>query len=642
VAVDGLILNSMLNTLFSSAWDVDKVYRRIITNQDLDRDERELLTVIYNRRKFFEVEILSHLSYDLIAKDKDPKQNELRDSISQIFFLKNNYHLTYIDSPTEKEISKWKEENSLSSNINILVSVKRNWLRSDTIEILVTHNGSIKKMSIGETSSHFLKELIKKEKEGKEESRLTISTNQKNILPFICSLFQENHTHIPFKLAALTKEGQYLLPSCNDSGKFSWQVSPVEKIHNIHDIYLLDRFTRESCVSEGGAFGGVSLITAAGAGSSVSGAASGSSDDDSKMVNWVNPALKIFTLLSTTQNDLRILSAGTHDAHTAKADIESSAGFESFSANEGHFVRFVNNVMSRRCLSEDSIDVSFYGHSLGGALSQLANHTVLKDPSLRSQVSSLTLAIKNSTGVLKRISESHKELVIRNSHLRHRAFYYLVDGDGVQQTGQSNLFSDAELLKSRAIKLVMAKASAPMDIGSTGKSLVEGVASIANGFAISTLAVPAATLALSLFAGFSIASISYFGFKLLRGVGTVQTHRAKYFIDNLKGYSIRFYESSWAEDRLLISQELSKKSTICQAGLKVIDKVRTFCNHSSGREGETEVCLSLFFVPEECLTAGVASVSTALPPAIGAGSIAGAEARVSDVREGRGRCHYYI
>lgn len=174
------------------------------------------------------------------------------------------------------------------------------------------------------------------------------------------------------------------------------------------------------------------------------------------------PGIIAQVLVSPNSGKMKVLFRGTSDGATGKADLEiGGPGFESFKQDRDAILSQINNIVGRFGIN----DVTITGHSLGGALAQQCQQSMIdaaaqnkgmpSDPSFHipvacrnhlSAISNLSGYFYNSAGVAhslrNRNEEALKFLANNNSNLKVSGNYFLVGGDLVQQTGETSIFAN--------------------------------------------------------------------------------------------------------------------------------------------------------------------------------------------------------
>lgn len=170
----------------------------------------------------------------------------------------------------------------------------------------------------------------------------------------------------------------------------------------------------------------------------------------------------ILTGKEADNNTVHVVFRGTADQASVRRDLEfGGAGQTSFNAEQAVIVsQILGKVAERSRVSNKKINVVISGHSLGGAdtqncanalLTELADHHThanqnkdLAKLNPASRISSLTINHVNSGGVsMQTANESKHNAEIAAKHgVKINLCALKVEGDGIQQTGQTNIFSD--------------------------------------------------------------------------------------------------------------------------------------------------------------------------------------------------------
>lgn len=323
---------------------------------------------------------------------------------------------------------------------------------------------------------------------------------------------------------------------------------------------------------------------------------------------------------------LYIAFVGTHSGSTVAADIEISAGEESYrDAEEQILAQALSQIVHYFNTTGKVPPIVVTGHSLGSALSQLFYHSLQRvvlhklagqtsDPALRQQIEdaethflatinqeyqsvnkacpakriaemasltaliedipnevfqNLSLNIWNSTGVLKSIEDNsniNAPILVGNGYAQ-RAYYGMVHGDAVQSTGQGNILSNVPNNQAEvAILKVHTNTAAP---------LTQITAATVGGY--SAGAVLASALATGpaapLVGGFLMSAIC---------IGAVckklaSNHTDKHFEDDevVAGKQTDYYHSSRPGDVKTIVENLAYKSAVYTRGAAILSRFNT-------------------------------------------------------------------
>ncbi len=541
---------SAVTAIGLSSWNAETVYSEL-SRADLDEVQKAALKQAYDLREFYRDETLAHLSYNLIPKE-GPEENRVRNSITKIGFLNNNYQFAFIAADDSKKIEAWKARNMRNPDISVLiVRPTPGLLRASKPKLLVLSEGLVQELAV--TPEQIDRILAANGVPAATE--ITSLENTEDSRKVLADIYQENGLHIPFKLCAQNDLGDYFIPS--REGKFSWERTTVDLAPQTYGLYDVKRFTRAA----GEAVAAETAVPLA-------------VIDQSP--RWVDPALKCFVLSPHIESDhhhpetgkVTMLWAGTHDGATARADAEpNGAGYRSFSTNKEDFLQLMRPIVAKAAATHDgTVDITACGHSLGGALSQLSLQAVLSDDNCRRNISSLSLAIKNSTGVGEGVATDYKRLVEDNPHLTHETRAILVDGDAVQQTGESTLGCD---IKPNQCKLSLCKVVTPISLPGVLRRTVYGAAVITAGASAALLTAPVTIAAAA--GWFALGGVFALGGIAAAGArGAYAVHTRQYFNGGLKECRPEYYNSETEAGRSAIAKELLNKSVLPAAGLRVL------------------------------------------------------------------------
>ena len=553
----------ILNNVRLSSWDAEEVYSGL-PQADLDEAQKATLKQTYDLREFYRDEILAHLSYNLIPKE-GPEENLVRNSITKIGFLNNNYQFAFVAANNSKKIEAWRTQNMSNPNVSVLIVQQRGFLRGTKSKVLVLSDGVMQELAV--TDRQLAEIIPSADASTSAATEITPLESTEVRKKALADIYQKNGLHIPFKLCAQNDRGEYFIPNRED--KFSWKRTEVALTRQIHGLYDVKRFTRDAVAA---ARADVAVPTA---GSEITATGAGvATSVDLNSLNWVNDALKCFVLsphieagvIHPEAGKVTMLWAGTHDGATARADAENNgAGYQSFSRNKEDFLQLMRPIIA--AASHDGrIGVTACGHSLGGALSQLSLEAVLSDYECRTNIGALTLAIKNSTGVAADVARDYKALVETDTSLRHETRAILVDGDAVQQTGESTLGCD---IAPTQCKLSLCKVVSPFSVGGAARAAIYGTAALGAGAALALAAAPATAAAAALWfvlgSGVTLGGITAAGAR-----GAYEVHTRQYFNGGLKDCGLVYYNSETPAGSNAIQKELLYKSVLPAAGLRML------------------------------------------------------------------------
>lgn len=171
--------------------------------------------------------------------------------------------------------------------------------------------------------------------------------------------------------------------------------------------------------------------------------------------------------------DIKVVFRGTKSRSSLLRDLEfGGAGSASFAVDRDKIISYINAAIEKinsRSNKPKLISITVAGHSLGGAdaqncvtalaqaISENYGYSVEQKNSIpqefRTQfgyIKQIKLLTYNSAGVTKDIAEHSIKLAAFLANKREKmktpvklqAFYQLVGGDGIQQTGEANIFNN--------------------------------------------------------------------------------------------------------------------------------------------------------------------------------------------------------
>lgn len=165
--------------------------------------------------------------------------------------------------------------------------------------------------------------------------------------------------------------------------------------------------------------------------------------------------------------DIKVVFRGTKSRASILRDLEvGGAGSASFAIDRNNIIAAINaaiKTMNARCSKPKLIRITVAGHSLGGAdaqncvtalaqaISENYGYKVEQKnsipPEFRNQfncIKEIKLLTYNSAGVTKDTADYSMKLAafLANKSVKLQAFYQLVGGDAVQQTGEANIFNN--------------------------------------------------------------------------------------------------------------------------------------------------------------------------------------------------------
>jgi hypothetical protein len=548
-------LSPLLKRIALATWDAADVYQELLLTPDLSEEQKAELKKAYDLREFHQTELLSNeLVYNLIPKSSDPRENEIRNSITEIQFLHPTYNLSYLDTVDETKIRDWAAANNKNPSTSILIvktSSGKGWLRdsSPTFEAIICSEGRIKRVTIKDNEQ--LLALAAARAGSKDIQLLPPSLDNTSLID---DIYRTNNLHIPFKYVGKTADGKYFAPHIAADGKFSWQEIAPPPPATVYKAFNVNRFIKPEETAKAG-----------------------------KPV-WVNDALKCFVLSektpsttssTKTEKDVFVLWAGTHDVATLTADTETSPGQETFIAHQKELTDFLVRILQE---TGRAANISLIGHSLGGALAQ-QNLVLLQQmyqyPEYRALISSLHLGIKNPAGISVETSDEHTRLALAQT-LRLSAHFYWVNGDIVQQTGMASTFSCPEVLSSPYVDVSMYKASALFQGGTPlVKTLAYTAAAVGIGAAVTVAAAPA-TMAAAGWAFFSGAGAAASVMSVAGTVGSKNVHTHKYFLDSLHEGTFEYSNSLIPTERIRIISELTRKVALLTAATKALAATKKY------------------------------------------------------------------
>lgn len=170
----------------------------------------------------------------------------------------------------------------------------------------------------------------------------------------------------------------------------------------------------------------------------------------------------ILTGKEADNNTVHVVFRGTADGASVRRDLEyGGAGQTSFNAEKALITsQILSKVADRSRATDKKVNVVISGHSLGGAdaqncanaiLEEMADHYTHahKDKQLAqlnpvSRINHLTINHVNSGGVSMQTANTskHNAEIAAKHGVKINLCALKVAGDGIQQTGQTNIFSD--------------------------------------------------------------------------------------------------------------------------------------------------------------------------------------------------------
>ena len=161
-------------------------------------------------------------------------------------------------------------------------------------------------------------------------------------------------------------------------------------------------------------------------------------------------ALIGYICVHKSKPEIKVIWSGTSNLAHVRADLtEGSPGARSFTDNKNRiFGQIVPSILNKM---EDKLDISIYGHSLGGSLSQLTyeglQEAIIKTPELQEKVGSMTLGVRNSSGVPNEVAiiSNTNAGTINEFGISQRAYFIIAAGDPVQKAGAANILVGSAL-----------------------------------------------------------------------------------------------------------------------------------------------------------------------------------------------------
>ena len=273
------------------------------------------------------------------------------------------------------------------------------------------------------------------------------------------------------------------------------------------------------------------------------------------------------------KNNIHITWTGTYNFASVKADVQTTPGEQSYRLEEKTIVQQINQAIHEvSSQSNSKIQLSFYGHSLGGALAQNTFHTaqraiafniakndessniMLQNSELKyrrnapykldrqeshlhslngfdsqqiscftpREIASLRIHTWNSPGVDHAVATQSNELaaILSEKGVTQKGFFSIVSGDIIQTAGHANVLYDAQPKDAHVKVLKINKGRE----GFIKKSLMVGASALLAGSALfsggtTLMATSAAALMVSAFSVLAPTKTSHCAYHFIQETG---------------------------------------------------------------------------------------------------------------------------